>query len=91
MEDRSCAPGAPISRISRPGTAAPVTIALSGPHFLKKPLPLLSPPAVTEDVEKSRKRIFDTNRPDVRVVLVRASGRARVRAIWRRADLERRA
>jgi ATP phosphoribosyltransferase len=28
---------------------------------------------VTEDVEKSRKLIFDTNRPDVRVVLVRAS------------------
>ena len=56
-------------------TATPVTIALSKGRIFEETVPLLAAAgiAVTEDVEKSRKLIFDTNRPDVRVVLVRAS------------------
>ncbi|MBS3020266.1 ATP phosphoribosyltransferase [Comamonas sp. PE63] len=56
-------------------TATPVTIALSKGRIFEETLPLLAAAGieVTEDVEKSRKLIFDTNRSDVRVVLVRAS------------------
>ncbi len=56
-------------------TATPVTIALSKGRIFEETVPLLAAAGieVTEDVEKSRKLIFDTNRPDVRVVLVRAS------------------
>lgn len=56
-------------------TATPVTIALSKGRIFEETVPLLAAAgiAVTEDVEKSRKLIFDTNRSDVRVVLVRAS------------------
>ncbi|GGH51454.1 ATP phosphoribosyltransferase [Comamonas phosphati] len=55
--------------------ATPVTIALSKGRIFEETVPLLAAAgiAVTEDVEKSRKLIFDTNRSDVRVVLVRAS------------------
>ena len=44
-------------------------------RIFDEPVPLLAAAGieVTEDVEKSRKLIFDTNQPDVRVVLVRAS------------------
>lgn len=56
-------------------TATPVTIALSKGRIFEETVPLLAAAGieVTEDVEKSRKLIFDTNQPDVRVVLVRAS------------------
>ena len=56
-------------------TATPVTIALSKGRIFEETVPLLAAAGieVTEDVEKSRKLIFDTNRSDVRVVLVRAS------------------
>ena len=53
----------------------PVTIALSKGRIFEETVPLLAAAGieVTEDVEKSRKLIFDTNQPNVRVVLVRAS------------------
>lgn len=56
-------------------TATPVTIALSKGRIFEETVPLLAAAGivVTEDVEKSRKLIFDTNQSDVRVVLVRAS------------------
>ena len=52
-----------------------ITIALSKGRIYDETLPLLAAAGITvaEDPEKSRKLIFDTNRPDVRVVLVRAS------------------
>lgn len=52
-----------------------ITIALSKGRIFEETVPLLAAAGieVTEDVEKSRKLIFDTNQPDVRVVLVRAS------------------
>lgn len=56
-------------------TATPVTIALSKGRIFEETMPLLAAAGivVTEDVEKSRKLIFDTSQSDVRVVLVRAS------------------
>ena len=56
-------------------TTTPVTIALSKGRIFEETVPLLAAAGieVTEDVEKSRKLIFDTNQPNVRVVLVRAS------------------
>ncbi len=52
-----------------------ITLALSKGRIFEETVPLLAAAGieVTEDLEKSRKLIFDTNRPDVRVVLVRAS------------------
>ena len=52
-----------------------ITIALSKGRIFEETVPLLAAAGieVTEDVEKSRKLIFDTNQSDVRVVLVRAS------------------
>ncbi|MDO4592814.1 MAG: ATP phosphoribosyltransferase [Comamonadaceae bacterium] len=52
-----------------------ITIALSKGRIFEETVPLLAAAGieVTEDVEKSRKLIFETTRPDVRVVLVRAS------------------
>ena len=52
-----------------------ITIALSKGRIFDETLPLLAAAGITvpEDVEKSRKLIFETNRSDVRVVLVRAS------------------
>ena len=52
-----------------------ITIALSKGRIFEETVPLLAAAGieVTEDVEKSRKLIFATTRPDVRVVLVRAS------------------
>lgn len=56
-------------------TATPVTIALSKGRIFEETVPLLAAAGieVTEDVDKSRKLIFGTNQPNVRVVLVRAS------------------
>ena len=52
-----------------------ITIALSKGRIYEETLPLLAAAGITvaEDPEKSRKLIFPTNQPDVRVVLVRAS------------------
>ena len=52
-----------------------VTLALSKGRIFDETLPLLRAAGieVSEDPDSSRKLILDTNRPDVRVVLVRAS------------------
>ncbi len=52
-----------------------ITLALSKGRIFDETLPLLAAAGieVSEDPEKSRKLILGTNRPDVRVVLVRAS------------------
>ena len=52
-----------------------ITLALSKGRIFEETLPLLAAAGitVTEDPEKSRKLILETSRPDVRVVLVRAS------------------
>ena len=52
-----------------------ITLALSKGRIFDETLPLLRSAGieVSEDPEKSRKLIIGTNRPDVRVVLVRAS------------------
>jgi ATP phosphoribosyltransferase len=52
-----------------------ITIALSKGRIFEETVPLLAAAGieVTEDVDKSRKLIFETTNPDVRVVLVRAS------------------
>ena len=52
-----------------------ITLALSKGRIFEETLPLLAAAGieVTEDPEKSRKLILATCRPDVRVVLVRAS------------------
>ncbi|WP_373788877.1 ATP phosphoribosyltransferase [Delftia acidovorans] len=52
-----------------------ITIALSKGRIYDETVPLLAAAgiSVTEDIEKSRKLIFETNKSDVRVVLVRAS------------------
>jgi ATP phosphoribosyltransferase len=52
-----------------------ITIALSKGRIFEETLPLLAAAGIVpaEDPEKSRKLIIGTNRPDVRVVIVRAS------------------
>ncbi|MBU0751942.1 MAG: ATP phosphoribosyltransferase [Gammaproteobacteria bacterium] len=52
-----------------------ITIALSKGRIFEETLPLLAAAGIvpSEDPESSRKLIIDTNRPDVRVVIVRAS------------------
>ena len=52
-----------------------ITIALSKGRIFEDTLPLLAAAGLrpSEDPEKSRKLIITTNRPDVRVVIVRAS------------------
>src|SRR6218665_1705819 len=52
-----------------------ITLALSKGRIFEETLPLLKAAGieVLEDPEKSRKLIIGTNRPDVRVVLVRAT------------------
>src|SRR6476661_7259728 len=52
-----------------------ITLALSKGRIFEETLPLLKAAGVevTEDPEKSRKLILATTRPDVRVVIVRAS------------------
>ena len=52
-----------------------ITLALSKGRIFEETLPLLKAAGieVNEDPEKSRKLILGTNRPDVRVVLVRAT------------------
>ena len=52
-----------------------ITLALSKGRIFDETLPLLAAAGieVLEDPEKSRKLILPTNRPEVRVVLVRAT------------------
>ena len=52
-----------------------ITLALSKGRIFEETLPLLERAGigVLEDPEKARKLIIGTSRPDVRVVLVRAS------------------
>jgi ATP phosphoribosyltransferase len=52
-----------------------ITIALSKGRIFEETLPLLAAAGIVpaENPESSRKLIIDTNRPDVRVVIVRAS------------------
>ncbi len=56
-------------------TADTITLALSKGRIFEETLPLLKAAGieVAEDPEKSRKLILPTNRPEVRVVLVRAT------------------
>jgi ATP phosphoribosyltransferase len=57
------------------GLQAVITFALSKGRIFDETLPLLKAAGIeiAEDPEKSRKLILGTNRPDVRLVLVRAS------------------
>ena len=57
------------------GTASSITIALSKGRIFEETLPLLAAAGIVpeENPEQSRKLIIGTNRPDVRVVIVRAS------------------
>ncbi|MCU0811170.1 MAG: ATP phosphoribosyltransferase [Thiobacillaceae bacterium] len=52
-----------------------ITIALSKGRIFEETLPLLAAAGITpaENPESSRKLIIDTNRPDVRLIIVRAS------------------
>lgn len=56
-------------------TEKPLTIALSKGRILKETLPLLEAAGIRmlEDPEKSRKLIFDTNRADVKIIIIRAT------------------
>ncbi|MEW7976749.1 MAG: ATP phosphoribosyltransferase [Candidatus Sedimenticola endophacoides] len=53
----------------------PITIALSKGRIFKQTLPLLSEAGIElrDDPETSRKLILDTNRPEVKIVLIRAT------------------
>jgi ATP phosphoribosyltransferase len=55
--------------------ATSITIALSKGRIFEETLPLLAAAGIVpnENPEKSRRLIIETNRPDVRVVIVRAS------------------
>lgn len=76
----SCAASVPTSSVcNEPDNPTEgrhvITLALSKGRIFDETLPLLQAAGieVAEDPEKSRKLIIGTNRPDVRVVLVRAS------------------
>jgi len=53
----------------------PLTIALSKGRILKESLPLLAAAGIepVDDPDKSRKLILDTNRPEVKLVVIRAA------------------
>ena len=53
----------------------PLTIALSKGRILKETLPSLKSAGIEmlEDPEKSRKLVFETTRPDVRIIILRAT------------------
>lgn len=55
--------------------ASPITIALSKGRILKETLPLLEQAGIVpaEDIHTSRKLIFETNLPDVRLIVIRAT------------------
>ena len=52
-----------------------LTIALTKGRILKETLPLLADAGIEplEDLDKSRKLLFDTNLPDVKLVIIRAT------------------
>lgn len=62
-------------RMTENTTMQPLTLALSKGRIFEETLPLLQSAGieVSEDPEKSRKLILPTNRPDVRIIIVRAS------------------
>ena len=53
----------------------PLTIALTKGRILKETLPMLAKAGIEplEDVHKSRKLIFETNRPDIRMIIIRGT------------------
>ncbi len=53
----------------------PIVIALSKGRILKETLPLLAAAGIepAEDISKSRKLIFETNMPNVRLLVIRAT------------------
>jgi ATP phosphoribosyltransferase len=55
--------------------AAPLTIALSKGRIFQETLPLLAAAGIvpTDDPETSRKLILDTDQPDVKLVIIRAT------------------
>ncbi len=56
-------------------TTAPLTIALSKGRIFQETLPLLAAAGITpmDDPETSRKLILDTNQPEVKLVIIRAT------------------
>jgi ATP phosphoribosyltransferase len=54
---------------------SPLTIALTKGRILKETLPMLAQAGIEplEDVSRSRKLIFETNRPDVRMIIIRGT------------------
>ena len=52
-----------------------LVVALSKGRILKETLPLLADAGIEplEDLDKSRKLLFDTNLPDVKLVIIRAT------------------
>ncbi len=52
-----------------------LTIALSKGRILKETLPLLAAAGIepTEDINTSRKLVFETNQPDIRLLVIRAT------------------
>lgn len=71
MNHQDPTPG--TTALSNPAT--PLTLALSKGRIFEETLPLLKSAGieVNEDPEKSRKLILGTSRPDVRIIIVRAS------------------
>ncbi|AWB34901.1 ATP phosphoribosyltransferase [Orrella marina] len=63
------------TQASTPTSPTPLTLALSKGRIFEETLPLLKSAGieVNEDPEKSRKLILGTSRPDVRIIIVRAS------------------
>jgi len=53
----------------------PLTIALTKGRILKETLPMLAQAGIEplEDVHSSRKLIFETNRPDIRMIIIRGT------------------
>jgi ATP phosphoribosyltransferase len=64
-------------QLTSPTSASPaqITLALSKGRIFEETLPLLAAAGIvpTEDPEKSRKLIIQTNRPNVRIIIVRAT------------------
>ena len=52
-----------------------IVIALTKGRILKETLPLFAAAGIepTEDISQSRKLIFDTNQPDIKLIVIRGS------------------
>src|SRR5690606_17064726 len=63
------------SLMSTVSAHSPLTLALSKGRIFEETLPLLEAAGVEvkDDPERSRKLILDTTRPDLRIIIVRAS------------------